>query len=88
MNELMRCALCGAEGLFFKNFGEHCLYRCTSCESLFYHPFRTEHEKHESPWETAKWYVERGANLLFYAEILAYVRSLIEIDPRYYEFMD
>jgi len=79
MSGLVSCALCGAEGLFFKSFGEHRLYRCSSCESLFYSPFPIENRKNESPWESAKWYVERGANLLFYAEILANIRSLIGI---------
>jgi GT2 family glycosyltransferase/SAM-dependent methyltransferase len=79
MSERVRCSLCGAEGLFFKDFGEHQLYMCTSCKSLFYCPFHMRDPKHESPWESAKWYVERGANLLFYAEVLAITKSLIGI---------
>jgi GT2 family glycosyltransferase/SAM-dependent methyltransferase len=78
MSELIHCALCRAEGLFFRSFGKHRLYRCTSCQSLFYSPFPTEDRKRESPWESAKWYVERGANLLFYAEVLATVRRTLE----------
>jgi len=79
MSGLIRCALCEAEGLFFKRFGEHCLYKCTSCESLFYYPFPAEHPKDENPWESTKWYVERGANLLYYAEVISRVKSVIEI---------
>jgi GT2 family glycosyltransferase/2-polyprenyl-3-methyl-5-hydroxy-6-metoxy-1,4-benzoquinol methylase len=78
MSGSARCALCEAEGLFFKRFGEHCLYKCTYCESLFYHPFPAEHREDENPWESTKWYVERGANLLYYAEVLSHVRSVIE----------
>ena len=79
MSGLIRCTLCEAEGRFFKRFGEHCLYKCTSCESLFYYPFSVEHRKDENPWESTKWYVERGANLLYYAEVLSHVRNIIGI---------
>ncbi len=79
MTEFVHCTVCNAEGLFSKRFGEHCLYRCTSCGNLFYYPSPVEHKRDETPWESAKWYVERGANLLFYAEVLACVRSLAEI---------
>lgn len=83
MSELIHCTLCRAEGLFFRSFGEHRLYRCTSCQSLFYYPFPTKDKKHEIPWESAKWYVERGANLLFYAEVLATVkRTLEDVTPQ------
>lgn len=78
MSGLIHCPVCEAEGLFFKRFGEQRLYRCTSCESLFYYPSPLIHMKEETPWESAKWYTERGANLLFYAEILASVRDLVE----------
>jgi len=78
MTGVIRCPVCEAEGLFLKKFGEHHLYKCTSCESLFYSPFPApHHDTHESPWESAKWYVERGANLLFYSEVIEYVRNLL-----------
>lgn len=32
----------------------------------------------DRPWESAKWYVERGANLLFYAEIVSLVQALLD----------
>ena len=78
MSRDIRCPVCEAEALFSKRFGEQHLYRCTSCQSLFYHPPPLVHGKNETPWESAKWYVERGANLLFYAEVLACVRNVIE----------
>ncbi len=78
----IRCPVCEAEGLFLKKLGEHHLYRCTSCESLFYYPSPLMHSREETPWESAKWYAERGANLLFYAEVLAHIRSFIKTLPR------
>lgn len=73
----IRCPVCGAEALFSKRLGAQHLYRCTSCESLSYYPPPLAHDRDETPWESAKWYVERGANLLFYAEVLACVRKII-----------
>lgn len=82
MTRDMRCPVCEAEALFSKRFGEQHLYRCTRCQSLFYHPPPLVHGKDETPWESAKWYIERGANLLFYAEVLACVRNVIEVLAR------
>jgi len=78
----IRCPVCGAEALLSKRFGEQHLYRCTSCESLFYCPSPLVNGSLETPWESAKWYVERGANLLFYAEVLACVKKYVEILSR------
>ncbi|HWR57569.1 MAG TPA: glycosyltransferase [Thermodesulfovibrionales bacterium] len=78
MTGVVRCPVCEAKGLFSRRLGEHSLYRCASCESLFYYPSPLAHARDETPWESAKWYAERGANLLFYAEILAHIRSFVE----------
>jgi GT2 family glycosyltransferase/SAM-dependent methyltransferase len=76
------CPVCDAEVLFSKRFGEHRLYRCTSCENIFYYPSPLAHGMDGTPWESAKWYAERGANLLFYAEVLAHIRSFVETPAR------
>jgi GT2 family glycosyltransferase len=78
----INCPVCEAEALLHKTLGEHTLYRCASCEGLFYYPFPLEDEKDEAPWQSAKWYVERGANILFYSEVLARIRTIVELLPR------
>jgi GT2 family glycosyltransferase/SAM-dependent methyltransferase len=77
MTDLVSCPVCKADSSFFRRFGEYCLYKCRDCESLFYNPRPLTHSGDETPWESAKWYVERGANLLFYAEVLARAGSCI-----------
>lgn len=74
------CPVCQAEGFFYKRFGQYLLYRCAACGSLFYYPPPSP-EKNETLWESAKWYLERGANLLFYAEVLSKIRNLADNLP-------
>lgn len=63
----------------FRTFDAYSLLRCSSCESLFYSPPPdVEMADGDRPWESSKWYVERGANLLFYAEIASLVQALLD----------
>jgi len=73
-----RCPLCGGEGHFNQAFGQHRLFTCSGCRSLFYWPPPISAPDAPGPWwESTKWYVERGANLLFYREILEYTRLVL-----------
>ena len=73
-----RCPLCGAEGHFNKAFGQHRLFKCSDCRSLFYWPPPILAFDAPGPWwESTKWYVERVAHLLFYREILEYTRLVL-----------
>ena len=78
MAQSPRCPVCGAEGHFSKAFGQHRLFKCSDCRSLFYWPPPILASDAPGPWwESTKWYVERGANLLFYREILEYTRLVL-----------
>jgi SAM-dependent methyltransferase len=78
----LSCPVCGGSGRPFRSFGAFSLLRCSSCESLFYVPPPGEGKPGDDrPWESAKWYVERGANLFFYAEIVSLVQALLDARP-------
>ena len=78
MAQSPRCPVCDAEGHFSKAFGLHRLFKCSDCRSLFYWPPLILASDAPGPWwESTKWYVERGANLLFYREILEYTRLVL-----------
>jgi SAM-dependent methyltransferase len=72
------CPVCSGQGAHFRTFGSYALLRCSTCESLyFFPPPKQELVNEDRTWESPKWYVERGANLLFYAEIISLVQRLL-----------
>ncbi|MHC4183289.1 MAG: class I SAM-dependent methyltransferase, partial [Planctomycetota bacterium] len=74
------CPICKAGGYFFKNIDNHHLYKCSDCASLFYYPFiPLPHDINNEPFESPKWYVERGANLLFYSEVIEHVQNILTL---------
>jgi GT2 family glycosyltransferase/SAM-dependent methyltransferase len=76
------CPVCGAAGNLFHDFGARRLLLCEDCRTLFYDSLleKAAHNS-SSPWESPKWYAQRGANLLFYAEVIQYIGQLGETRP-------
>lgn len=74
------CVICRGAGEPFKTMGEHRLFRCPDCTSLFYSPFLRQTGWGHA-WESEKCYLERGANLLFYAEIAGLANGLYRAGP-------
>jgi SAM-dependent methyltransferase len=68
------CPVCYSSGVLYRQFEQQNLYRCSGCESLFYYPAAegSRPSAYES-LESCPFHIERGANLLFYSEIIHYV---------------
>jgi SAM-dependent methyltransferase len=73
------CPICDSEGILVRHFGLHSLYRCQRCASLFYFPFvKGGAGSLYEPLESCPFYLERGASLLFYTEVIHYVHGMLE----------
>lgn len=63
----------------YRDFGLQSLYRCSGCASLFYFPFVSGGwGSLYEPLESCPFYLERGASLLFYTEVIHYVHDMLE----------
>jgi SAM-dependent methyltransferase len=72
------CPICHSGGTLYREFGLQSLYRCSGCASLFYFPYVSGGwGSLYEPLESCPFYVERGANLLFYTEVLHYLHEVL-----------
>ena len=71
------CPVCYSSGMLYRQFERQNLYRCSDCASLFYYPVsRDSWPSAYEPLESCPFYIERGANLLFYSEVIHYVNRV------------
>jgi SAM-dependent methyltransferase len=71
------CPVCYSTGILYRQFEKQDLYRCSGCASLFYYPLsRSSWPSAYEPLESCPFYIERGANLLFYSEVIHYVNQV------------